>query len=82
MDIKKIVLICCSVVLFFGVCIFAGMAFSSCISVPSPKNFSHEECYICLKCLQLNQKNPDKSGCVRLCDGCVEVMKDARTAKK
>lgn len=41
-----------------------------------------EDCFIFLKCLEMNQKNSDKSSCMLLQEGCRDAMRDKRKVKQ
>ena len=45
-------------------------------------SYKTEDCFVCMECLAMNQKNPDKSVCARLCDCCVESLKELRNKKE
>jgi hypothetical protein len=59
--------------------IFCSFALPACELTHATRDaYKTEDCFVCMECLAMNQKNPDKSICGRLCDCCAESLKDLR----
>ena len=53
------------------ICIISAIFYTGCQDVKSVDVSNYEpSCQVFLKCMYLNQKNPDKSVCMSLADGC------------
>jgi len=44
------------------------------LSVPERGQFQNEACWVCMQCLRMNEKNPDKSVCGRVCECCAKKL--------
>jgi hypothetical protein len=54
------------------------LIFMSCAATIKRDDVANEDCFIFLKCLEMNLKNPDKSTCAMVGDACREALRESR----
>jgi hypothetical protein len=60
------------------VLVFIVVFVVSCTATVKRVDVQNEDCYIFLKCLEMNAKNHDKSSCALIGDACREALREGR----
>ena len=60
-----------------ALCFIAFFALS-CTAAVKRADVQNEDCFIFLKCLEMNAKNHDKTSCALIGDACREALREGR----
>jgi hypothetical protein len=65
-------IIACTILLLF---------LCSCSPQIKREDVKSEDCFVFLKCMEMNYKNPDKSSCMMVGEACRDAMRESRKLK-